>query len=133
MSARAPATEFASLRRIEHVVAGGDGDEVTDRANAAAVARSGLVPCVLRGGRGRELGAILPGRRVALPVIIAPEMLPSISGAVEGTAPLLLGGGVYRGTAVAVAPAIGPDVAAISRQGPRGPGGAQQGRRRAGA
>jgi 4-hydroxymandelate oxidase len=73
-----------SLREIEHEArhrldpavydffAGGAGDEITVRANEEAFSRIGLVPRVLCGGRARELDVTLLGRRLAMPVIVAP-------------------------------------------------------------
>ena len=52
--------------------AGGAEDEITLRANEAAFARIGLVPRVLRGGGAPELGVSLFGRRLAVPVLVAP-------------------------------------------------------------
>jgi len=68
--------EDEARRRLDPAVydffAGGAGDEVTVRANEEAFSRIGLVPRVLCGGRAREPHITLLGRRMALPVIIAP-------------------------------------------------------------
>ncbi|MFC6882381.1 MULTISPECIES: alpha-hydroxy acid oxidase [Actinomadura] len=52
--------------------AGGAGDEVTLRANEAAFGRLALLPRVLRGAAGPDLGVTLLGRRAATPVLVAP-------------------------------------------------------------
>jgi len=52
--------------------AGGAEDEVTLRANETAFARIGLLPRVLRGCGQPDLGVSLLGRRVSMPVLVAP-------------------------------------------------------------
>lgn len=53
-------------------VAGGAGDETTQRANVAAFARWGLVPRMLVGATERDLSVELWGRRWPVPVFMAP-------------------------------------------------------------
>ncbi len=55
--------------------AGGAGDEVTLRENRRAFQRIRLRQRVLRGVAERDLGTTVLGRRVALPVLIAPTAL----------------------------------------------------------
>ncbi|MCO5969832.1 alpha-hydroxy acid oxidase [Actinoallomurus soli] len=52
--------------------AGGAGDEVTLRANEAALARLALVPRILRGDARHELGVTLLGTDASMPVLVAP-------------------------------------------------------------
>jgi 4-hydroxymandelate oxidase len=52
--------------------AGGAEDEITLRANEAAFMRIALIPRVLRGTGAPDLGLSLLGRRLALPVLVAP-------------------------------------------------------------
>ena len=54
-------------------VAGGSGDEVTQRANRSAFARRRLLPRVLRGVREVSTGTTVLGQEIALPVIVAPS------------------------------------------------------------
>ncbi|HEX4832826.1 MAG TPA: alpha-hydroxy-acid oxidizing protein [Trebonia sp.] len=53
-------------------VAGGAGDEATQRANVAAFGRWGLVPRMLVGARQRDLSVELFGRRLPSPAFLAP-------------------------------------------------------------
>lgn len=53
-------------------VAGGAGDELTQRANAAAFAGWGLIPRMLVGATERDLSVELWGRRWPAPVFMAP-------------------------------------------------------------
>ena len=53
-------------------VAGGAGDEATQRANAAAFGHWGLVPRMLVGAADRDLSVELWGRRWPAPVFLAP-------------------------------------------------------------
>ncbi|MCO5998232.1 alpha-hydroxy acid oxidase [Actinoallomurus rhizosphaericola] len=52
--------------------AGGAGDEVTLRANEAALARLALVPRILRGDARHELGVTVLGTDASMPVLVAP-------------------------------------------------------------
>lgn len=52
--------------------AGGAGDEVTLRANAAAFARRSLLPRVLRGAEPRSLAVDLLGDTASMPVVVSP-------------------------------------------------------------
>ncbi len=52
--------------------AAGAGDEITVRANETAFDRLALLPRVLRGAGKLEPGVTLLGRRVAMPVLVAP-------------------------------------------------------------
>ena len=53
-------------------VAGGAGDEHTQRANVVAFQRWGLMPRMLAGAAERELGVELFGQRPATPLMLAP-------------------------------------------------------------
>ena len=53
-------------------VAGGAGDEATQRANTAAFAGWGLIPRMLVGATERDLSVELWGRRWPAPVFLAP-------------------------------------------------------------
>jgi isopentenyl diphosphate isomerase/L-lactate dehydrogenase-like FMN-dependent dehydrogenase len=53
-------------------VAGGAGDETTQRANVEAFARWGLIPRMLVGAKQRDLSIELFGRRYASPLMLAP-------------------------------------------------------------
>lgn len=53
-------------------VAGGSGDESTQRANVTAFARWGLIPRMLVGATERDLSVELWGRRWSSPVFMAP-------------------------------------------------------------
>jgi lactate 2-monooxygenase len=53
-------------------VAGGAGDEATQRANVEAFARWGLIPRMLVGAKQRELSIELFGRRYPSPLLLAP-------------------------------------------------------------
>jgi 4-hydroxymandelate oxidase len=68
--------ERDARERLEPAVydffAGGAEDEVTLRANEAALERIGLVPRVLRGAGRPRLEVELLGSRAAMPVLIAP-------------------------------------------------------------
>ncbi|QKW13487.1 alpha-hydroxy acid oxidase [Verrucosispora sp. NA02020] len=63
-------------RRLDPVhwdfFAGGAGDERTLRANEDAFTRRWILPRILRGTRDRDLRISLLGRRVSMPVLIAP-------------------------------------------------------------
>ena len=52
--------------------AGGADDEVTLRANETAFSRIGLVPRVLHGTGNPELGTVLLGAQLSMPVLVAP-------------------------------------------------------------
>jgi 4-hydroxymandelate oxidase len=68
--------EAAARERLDPVhydyFAGGAGDEVTLRANEAALARLSLLPRILRGSAKRDLGVTLPGGHASMPVLLAP-------------------------------------------------------------
>ncbi|CAM3464308.1 alpha-hydroxy acid oxidase [Kibdelosporangium persicum] len=53
-------------------IAGGADDEVTVRANEQAFARLRLLPRVLRGQPGRDLGTTLFGAGITMPVLLSP-------------------------------------------------------------
>ena len=53
-------------------VAGGAGDEATQRANVEAFGRWGLIPRMLVGARARDLSVELFGHRLAAPLLLAP-------------------------------------------------------------
>jgi lactate 2-monooxygenase len=53
-------------------VAGGAGDEATQRANVEAFARWGLIPRMLVGAKQRDLSVELFGRRYPSPLMLAP-------------------------------------------------------------
>ena len=53
-------------------VAGGAGDETTQRANVAAFARYGVVPRMLAGAGERDLSVDLLGLRLPSPLLLAP-------------------------------------------------------------
>jgi 4-hydroxymandelate oxidase len=68
--------EAAARERLDPVhydyFAGGAGDEVTLRANEAALARLSLLPRILRGSAKRDLGVTLLGTHASMPVLLAP-------------------------------------------------------------
>ena len=53
-------------------VAGGAGDEATQRANVEAFGRWGLIPRMLVGAKQRDLSVDLFGHRLATPLLLAP-------------------------------------------------------------
>ncbi|MDQ6526081.1 alpha-hydroxy-acid oxidizing protein [Nocardioides sp. LHD-245] len=69
LEARALAALPPELRTY---VAGGAGDEATQRANVAAFQRYALVPRMLRAAAERDLSVELFGRRLASPLLLAP-------------------------------------------------------------
>ncbi|MGV9268496.1 alpha-hydroxy-acid oxidizing protein [Kitasatospora sp. NPDC003701] len=69
LEARAEAALPASVRSY---VAGGAGDERTQRANVAAFDRWGLVPRMMVGAARRELGVDVFGLRLPAPLFLAP-------------------------------------------------------------
>ena len=68
--------EAAAREKLEHrlwdYVAGGAGDEHTQRANVAAFERWGIVPRMLSGAAERDLGVELFGHALPAPVFLAP-------------------------------------------------------------
>ena len=68
--------EDAAREKMEHrlwdYVAGGAGDEHTQRANVAAFERWGVVPRMLSGAAERDLSIELFGMRLPAPVFLAP-------------------------------------------------------------
>ena len=66
------AAQQAMPERIWSYVAGGAGDETTQRANAEAFARWGLVPRMLVGAAERDTAVELFGARFASPLMMAP-------------------------------------------------------------
>jgi len=68
--------EAAARQRLDPAhyayFAGGAGDEITLRANEAALGRLGLLPRVLRGGGKPQLDLTLLGTRASMPVLVAP-------------------------------------------------------------
>ncbi|WP_144765866.1 alpha-hydroxy-acid oxidizing protein [Curtobacterium sp. 9128] len=66
------AAEAAMPASVWSYVAGGAGDERTQRANVASFARRGIVPRMLVGAAERDLGVDLFGTHLASPVFLAP-------------------------------------------------------------
>lgn len=68
--------EAAAQAKMEHrlwdYVAGGAGDEHTQRANVAAFERWGILPRMLSGAAERDLSIDLVGLRLPAPVLMAP-------------------------------------------------------------
>lgn len=64
--------EAAMTEQLWSYVAGGAGDERTQRANVEAFERWGLVPRVLAGAAERDLGTDLFGTRLPTPLLLAP-------------------------------------------------------------
>jgi lactate 2-monooxygenase len=57
---------------VRSYVAGGAGDEATQRANVEAFGRWGLIPRMLVGAKERDLSVQLFGHRLASPLLLAP-------------------------------------------------------------
>jgi hypothetical protein len=66
------AAEEAMSPEVWSYVAGGAGDEHTQRANVTAFQRWGLLPRMLAGAAERDLSVELFGRRFATPLMLAP-------------------------------------------------------------
>src|SRR6187431_3445323 len=70
------ALEVAAREKMEHrlwdYVAGGAGDEHTQRANVAAFERWGILPRMLAGAAERDLSVELFGHTLPSPVFMAP-------------------------------------------------------------
>jgi lactate 2-monooxygenase len=66
------AAEEAMSTEVWSYVAGGAGDEHTQRANVTAFQRWGLVPRMLAGAAQRDLSVELFGQRLATPLLLAP-------------------------------------------------------------
>lgn len=68
--------EAAARDKLEHrlfdYVAGGAGDEHTQRANVAAFERWGIVPRMLSGAADRDLSIELFGHRLPTPLVMSP-------------------------------------------------------------
>lgn len=64
--------ELAMTTEIWSYVAGGAGDEHTQRANVSAFERYGLMPRMLAGAAERDLGVELFGRSLPTPLMLAP-------------------------------------------------------------
>jgi lactate 2-monooxygenase len=67
-----PAAEAAMSAEIWSYVAGGAGDEGTQRANVRAFERWGLMPRMLAGAAERDLSIELFGQRLPTPLMLAP-------------------------------------------------------------
>ena len=85
-----------------------------------------------RGGRGGRRG-LEPRRRQLDGVPATIDALPAVAEAVDGRVPVLVDGGVRRGTDVLVALALGADAVLAGRPGAVGAGGGRRGRRAGGA
>jgi lactate 2-monooxygenase len=68
----ARAAESAMSPEIWSYVAGGAGDEYTQRANVSAFERWGLMPRMLAGAEQRDLSVELFGARLPTPLMLAP-------------------------------------------------------------
>lgn len=66
------AAEQAMSEEVWSYVAGGAGDERTQRVNATAFERWGLMPRMLAGAVQRELGVEIFGRQLPTPLMLAP-------------------------------------------------------------
>jgi lactate 2-monooxygenase len=66
------AAEAAMSEQIWSYVAGGAGNEHTQRINVAAFERWGLMPRMLAGAAQRDLGVELFGRQLPTPLMLAP-------------------------------------------------------------
>ena len=66
------AAEEAMSTEVWSYVAGGAGDEHTQRANVTAFTRWGLMPRMLAGAAERDLSVELFGQRFATPLMLAP-------------------------------------------------------------
>lgn len=68
--------EAAAQEKMEHrlfdYVAGGAGDEHTERSNVAAFERWGIMPRMLAGAADRDLSIELFGHRLATPLLMSP-------------------------------------------------------------
>ncbi|MFD8722287.1 lactate 2-monooxygenase [Streptomyces sp. NPDC059629] len=67
-----PLAQAAMPASVRSYVAGGAGDERTQRANVSAFERWGLVPRMLVGATDRDLSVDLFGMRLASPLFMAP-------------------------------------------------------------
>ena len=65
-------------RAVFDFVDGGAGDERTLRRNEAAFEAASLLPRPLNGAAGRDLSVALFGRRLALPLVVAPTGLAGL-------------------------------------------------------
>jgi 4-hydroxymandelate oxidase len=103
--------------------AGGAEDELTLRANEAAFLRIGLVPRVLRGGGAPDLGVSLLGRRLALPVLVAPTAFHRLAhpDGERATARACAAAGTIMIAAMASTVAIEEIVAAARERAPDAP------------
>ncbi len=72
--------EEVMSREIWSYVAGGAGDEGTQRANVRAFERWGLMPRMLTGAAERDLSVELFGRRLPTPLLLAPVGVIGICG-----------------------------------------------------
>jgi len=95
--------------------AGGADDEVTVRGNREAFRRLWLKYRVLVDASRVDTSGEILGAPVALPVILAPAALPAVVEAVAGRVPIVVDGGIRRGTDVLKALALGAVAAAIGR------------------
>ena len=66
------AAEGAMSEEVWSYVAGGAGNEHTQRANVTAFERWGLMPRMLAGAAQRELGVEIFGQQLATPLMLAP-------------------------------------------------------------
>ncbi|MBR7837275.1 lactate 2-monooxygenase [Actinospica durhamensis] len=64
--------EAALAPAVWSYVAGGAGDEATQRANVAAFARWGVIPRMMVGAKERDLSVELFGHKLANPLMLAP-------------------------------------------------------------
>lgn len=101
---------------IYEFFAGGADDELTLRANESAFAGIALLPRALRGRGEPKLEVSFLGSRASMPVLIAPTAFHQLADPEEGRrVPLLMDGGIRRGTDVAKALVLGATAVAVGR------------------
>ena len=74
-----PLAQAAMPPSVRSYVAGGAGDEQTQRANATAFGEWGLMPRMLVGASERDLSVELFGLRLPSPLFMAPAATPPAS------------------------------------------------------
>jgi hypothetical protein len=94
---------------------GGPEDDLTRERNETAFADWEFLPTLLNGTSSRDQSIELFGQRLALTAVPAIHALPGVVEAVAGRIPVLLDGGVRRGSHVVKAVALGATACLIGR------------------